>query len=87
MSARPLQKLETTVDWEARCRALTQRDAERARKLDELKREHHRAVLRYEAALKTAERRLEDERQLREDAERNAKRFHAMLLQERIRKL
>jgi hypothetical protein len=65
-----------TVDWEARCRLLELRDAERARELT-------KAHAREEGWRRAADR----ERKAREEAEANAARFHALLLQERVRKI
>ncbi len=75
-TARPLHKVDRTVDWEARCRMLEVRDADRAKLLAKV-----------QAELRVACRAADRERQLRLDAERNTGRFHALLLAERIRKV
>lgn len=70
-STRPLP-----LDWEARCRALTQRDADRAAELAKA----HASIDGWKKAAKK-------ERDLRLEAERNARQWHALLLQERVRRL
>lgn len=64
------------LDWEARCRALTLRDADRAA---ELAKANARADAWEKACKKECALRLE--------AEKNARQWHALLLQERVRRL
>lgn len=74
MAARPLYKTDVEARLKERVARLERADQERARHLAQTR-----------LALIAAQKDAAEQRQLRQAAEANSRRFHALLLQERVR--
>lgn len=75
-TARPLHKADIEARLRERVVRLELRDAERAKE-----------IMKARAHIMAVERAAKEDRRLRVAAEQNAARFHALLLQERVRKI